>query len=338
MEARRNESFLGSIVGNLSSEQPRHPDELFAADVTVQNDETVLTRGDVDLSSNGVELAWYNDTSTTIGSTVTDSWFGPTSSSSGFSSSTLGTDNYTGISGLFVFEDLNDYINQLNAFVNLTYSGAGGNLNLNETVNCTSSIVAGTASGVVTAGECGPTADVDEKTNANTWWALILVIVPCLTLFGNVLVILAVVRERALQTVTNYFIVSLAVADLLVAVLVMPFAVYVLVAIHLHKTASISECLVEIQVSPPKLNVKVAETSSQRLDASFPLKASEDALTEKRHWRFCAEPSQKSRRAQTESKEARNRKHPQKWKPHHVLNFEQVETVGSSQTFTESHN
>ena len=68
---------------------------------------------------------------------------------------------------------------------------------------------------------------VDEK----EYWALILVLFPLFTVFGNVLVILSVYKERSLQSATNYFIVSLAIADLLVATLVMPFAVYVLVCI-----------------------------------------------------------------------------------------------------------
>lgn len=46
---------------------------------------------------------------------------------------------------------------------------------------------------------------------------------------------MSVVRERALHTVTNYFIVSLAIADLLVAVVVMPFGVYILVSARYHR-------------------------------------------------------------------------------------------------------
>ncbi|KAJ8919593.1 hypothetical protein NQ315_002215 [Exocentrus adspersus] len=71
-------------------------------------------------------------------------------------------------------------------------------------------------------------AEVPPAVTYHNYWALILVLFPIFTLFGNVLVILSVYRERTLQTATNYFIVSLALADLLVAVVVMPFAVYVL--------------------------------------------------------------------------------------------------------------
>ncbi|XP_048515832.1 dopamine D2-like receptor isoform X2 [Athalia rosae] len=171
----------------------------------------------VDLSADLVSL--FNDT-TTPGSSVS-----PSSSSSSPSSSASTNETYSPISDLFVFDDISDYINRLNytAFSNLTsyYEGANLNVTTSGNGNCTSVI------SVDGAGECDD-SDVD-KSNVNNWWALILVVVPCLTLFGNVLVILAVARERALQTVTNYFIVSLALADLLVAVLVMPFAVYVLV-------------------------------------------------------------------------------------------------------------
>ncbi|GFR59661.1 D(2) dopamine receptor [Elysia marginata] len=58
------------------------------------------------------------------------------------------------------------------------------------------------------------------------YWTILLVIFPLLTVFGNILVCLSVVKEKSLKTVTNYFICSLAVADIMVAVMVMPFAVY----------------------------------------------------------------------------------------------------------------
>lgn len=73
-------------------------------------------------------------------------------------------------------------------------------------------------------------ADDDEGTLVpwpHNHWTLVLLIFPIFTVFGNILVVLSVYREKTLQTVTNYFIVSLAIADIMVAILVMPLAVYV---------------------------------------------------------------------------------------------------------------
>ncbi|KAM9247376.1 D(3) dopamine receptor [Leptosomus discolor] len=62
--------------------------------------------------------------------------------------------------------------------------------------------------------------------HSHTYYALCYCILILAIIFGNVLVCLAVLRERTLQTTTNYLVVSLAVADLLVATLVMPWMVY----------------------------------------------------------------------------------------------------------------
>lgn len=57
----------------------------------------------------------------------------------------------------------------------------------------------------------------------NVWLAIVLSIFCVATVFGNALVVVAVARERYLHSVTNYFITSLAVADCLVGLVVMPF-------------------------------------------------------------------------------------------------------------------
>ncbi|XP_025016732.1 dopamine D2-like receptor [Tetranychus urticae] len=81
------------------------------------------------------------------------------------------------------------------------------------------------------------------------YWALWLVILPFLAVFGNILVILSVYREKSLQTVTNYFIVSLAFADLLVAGVVMPFAVYYLINVDWELSETLCDLYIAVDVT-----------------------------------------------------------------------------------------
>ena len=56
-----------------------------------------------------------------------------------------------------------------------------------------------------------------------------LILIDLTTIVGNLLVVLAVMTTKSLHTVTNSFIVSLACADMLVAVLVMPLSIYTVI-------------------------------------------------------------------------------------------------------------
>uniref|UniRef100_A0A672G8A0 D(3) dopamine receptor n=1 Tax=Salarias fasciatus TaxID=181472 RepID=A0A672G8A0_SALFA len=69
-------------------------------------------------------------------------------------------------------------------------------------------------------------ATAAQEDGGRNYYAMLYSLLILAIVFGNVLVCLAVLRERSLQTTTNYLVVSLAVADLLVASLVMPWAVY----------------------------------------------------------------------------------------------------------------
>lgn len=75
----------------------------------------------------------------------------------------------------------------------------------------------------------------EAKENENNWWALTAIGLAIGTAAGNILVCLAICWERRLQNVTNYFLMSLAITDLMVAILVMPLGILTLVRGKQHQ-------------------------------------------------------------------------------------------------------
>lgn len=73
--------------------------------------------------------------------------------------------------------------------------------------------------------ETGNDQDGGGKGARLNWAALLLFAIVIATIGGNVLVCLAVAYMRKLQNMFNYFLVSLALSDMLSAILVMPLSI-----------------------------------------------------------------------------------------------------------------
>ncbi|XP_018343810.1 PREDICTED: 5-hydroxytryptamine receptor 1D [Trachymyrmex septentrionalis] len=74
-----------------------------------------------------------------------------------------------------------------------------------------------------------PAGSQSNTEELNNWWAMLALVLVLGTAAGNILVCLAIAWERRLQNVTNYFLMSLAITDLMVAILVMPLGILTLV-------------------------------------------------------------------------------------------------------------
>ncbi|XP_026882346.2 5-hydroxytryptamine receptor 2A [Electrophorus electricus] len=91
-------------------------------------------------------------------------------------------------------------------------AGVLGNVVMNDSVNC--------------SGEEGRNVSLCVTSGPvhKNWVALFILLAIVVTVMGNILVIMAVSLERKLQNATNYFLMSLAITDMLLGLLVMPVA------------------------------------------------------------------------------------------------------------------
>ncbi|XP_071451322.1 beta-2 adrenergic receptor-like [Hetaerina americana] len=83
--------------------------------------------------------------------------------------------------------------------------------------------------------KCNDTTSTEESKFHDYGWgfvapmAFILIVAMLVTVFGNILVILTIWRHHGMRTRTNLFLANLALADILVGVLDMPFSVVTLI-------------------------------------------------------------------------------------------------------------
>ena len=77
---------------------------------------------------------------------------------------------------------------------------------------------------VIVSGIADPPPFLDNETRYIL--SALLAFFPILTAGGNALIVVAVFTHKRLQTITNAFVVSLAIADFMVALLVMPIGIY----------------------------------------------------------------------------------------------------------------
>ena len=124
--------------------------------------------------------------------------------------------NYTNVSShlITLLMDASNYNSTSDYFQDLSQSAQSYLQNINhDQGNNSDTDVSGNNQGIIL-----------DYSNVN-WFILLLGVLVLVGVLGNSLVCLAICYERRLQNATNYFLLSLAIADLLVSIIVMPISI-----------------------------------------------------------------------------------------------------------------
>lgn len=127
-------------------------------------------------------------------------------------------------------------VNSSDSDENVTVASLGNNLLVAAVTSTFNTIKSNDTVGLMVSGNMSSITEIDVEStpspmvdDQNNYWALSALILVLGTAAGNILVCLAITWERRLQNVTNYFLMSLAITDLMVAILVMPLGILTLV-------------------------------------------------------------------------------------------------------------
>lgn len=116
------------------------------------------------------------------------------------------------------------------------------------------------------------TGDATNATDSTPRWALIgLAVIPAWILFGNLMVLLAVLLQKNLRTLSNWVIASLAFTDFLLALIVVPLGTYQVVSYVLSAVVTEENCLWKLLYCVLQFNLSRRHSASSKTTSSLAL-------------------------------------------------------------------
>lgn len=97
----------------------------------------------------------------------------------------------------------------------------------------------------------------------NQWYLLFEVLVSLVAFFGNIISIIVFIQDKRLRKVTNFYIISLSFADLLVGLIGIPSAIFIKIGVP---RTSFSQCLTIVSLLVAFCTISILNLVAVSLD------------------------------------------------------------------------